>query len=59
MNKVLKILYKLLYGVRWKDHIGFNNLAGVERRPVAHTPRAVLNLPATYRYPSFPLLGEE
>ena len=57
MNKVLKILYKLLYGVRWKDHIGFNNLEGVERRPVAHTPRAVLNLPATY--PSFPLFGEE
>ena len=57
MNEVLKILYKLLYGVRWKDHIGFNNLEGVERRPVAHTPRAVLNLPATY--PSFPLFGEE
>ena len=51
IKKVLKVLYRLLYGVRWKDHIGFNNLEGV------HTPRAVLNLPATY--PSFPLFGEE
>ena len=32
IKKVLKVLYRLLYGVRWKDHIGFNNLEG------AHTP---------------------
>lgn len=40
-----------------KITINFNNLEGAERRPVAHTCGAVLDLPATY--PSFPLLREE
>lgn len=40
-----------------KITINFNNLEGAERRPVAHTYGAVLDLPATY--PSFPLFREE
>ena len=40
-----------------KITINFNNLEGAERRPVAHTCGAVLDLPATY--PSFPLFREE
>ena len=40
-----------------KITINFNNFEGAERRPVAHTCGAVLDLPATY--PSFPLFREE
>ena len=40
-----------------KITINFNNLEGAERRPVAHTCGAVLDLPATY--PSFPLFRGE
>lgn len=40
-----------------KITVSFNTLEGAERRPVAHTCGAVLDLPSTY--PSFPMFREE